>query len=46
VGKEVAVARPVVEYLREQDWEVYQEVECISGVADIVAVRGKLVGVK
>jgi len=35
---EVDIARPVVEYLKDGGWTVYQEVETISGIADIVAV--------
>lgn len=40
------LAKVVVEYLREQGWEVYQEVKLKgSGVADIVAVQGQIVWV-
>ena len=38
---EVDIARPVVDYLNGQGWSVYQEVETISGIADIVAVLDK-----
>lgn len=38
---EVDIAKPVVEYLNEKGWSVYQEVETISGIADIVAVLNK-----
>ncbi|KAA3609360.1 MAG: DNA repair protein MmcB-related protein [Planctomycetota bacterium] len=43
---EVALAQPLVEYLREMDLEVYQEVSLPIGIADIVAVhQGKRVHV-
>lgn len=38
---EADVARPVVDYLNSFGWTVYQEVETISGIADIVAVLDK-----
>lgn len=38
--KEVDVARPVVELLRERGWKVYQEVESNRGRADLVAECG------
>lgn len=37
--KETDVAAAVVKWLREDGWDVYQEVSCTSGVADIVATR-------
>lgn len=37
--KETELAQPVVEWLESQHWDVYQEVECPGGYADIVAVR-------
>jgi hypothetical protein len=42
MSTESTVAEPVVAYLREQHWEVYQEVQPRSEnwIADIVAVRG------
>ncbi len=44
---EADVARPVVAWLEEQHWDVYQEVQFINygKVADIVAVRHKLLWV-
>lgn len=38
---EVELARPVVEWLEHQDWEVYQEVSFDGDRADIVAVSSK-----
>ena len=43
--REVDVARPVVEWLEAQHWDVYQEVQCYRGRADIVATNGFLVWV-
>ena len=40
---EVDVARPVVQHLMAQGWDVYQEVQSICGIADIVAVLDKRV---
>ena len=42
---EIELARPVVEWLKEQHWDVYQEVqlESYGRIADIVAVRGKCI---
>lgn len=42
--KEVEVAKPVVDWLTAQGWDVYQEVDpkTASGIADIVAVSGGL----
>jgi hypothetical protein len=42
---EVELARVVVGYLRENQWDVYQEVQVSNWVADIVAVNGRLVWV-
>jgi hypothetical protein len=36
------LAKTVITMLREQGWEIYQEVEGPGGRADIVAVRGKI----
>lgn len=43
--KEVDIARPVIAWLEEQGWDVYQEVKVYSAIADIVAVHAKLVWV-
>ncbi len=40
---ETAVAAPVVAWLEEQGWDVYQEVTFGGPIADIVATRGPLV---
>lgn len=40
---EEKLAAGVVEWLRAQHWEVYQEVECRGSVCDIVATSGPLV---
>jgi hypothetical protein len=37
--KETDVGAAVVKWLRRDGWDVYQEVSCRSGVADIVATR-------
>lgn len=42
---EVELGRVIVAWLRDQKWEVYQEVQNRSRVADIVAVRDKVVWV-
>lgn len=42
---ETAVAAPVVEWLTDLGWEVYQEVDAFGPRADIVGVRGPLVWV-
>jgi len=42
---EVEIARPVVEYLDDRGWEIYQEVETLHGIADIIAVLDKKVWV-
>ena len=39
--KEVDIARPVVRYLESHGWDVYQEVNSLFGIADIVAVLDK-----
>ncbi len=36
--REVDVAKPVVAYMEDYKWDVYKEVPCHSGVADIVGV--------
>jgi len=43
--REVDLARKVIEWLIDQKWEVYQEVQVFSGgaIADIVARQGKLI---
>ena len=43
--KELELAKSVVEWLQDQHWEVYQEVQRYSTTADIVAVQGPLVWV-
>jgi hypothetical protein len=40
---ETELAKVVIAYLRELQWEIYMEVSMGSGVADIVAVQGKLI---
>lgn len=41
--KEIDLAKPVVNWLIDQHWDVYQEVTSAGGIADIMAVRaGKL----
>lgn len=42
---ETDTARPVVEWLRDLRYEVYQEVSASQGVADIVARQGRLIWV-
>lgn len=37
------MAKAVVEWLEKEGWDVYQEVECRGGVADIVALRDNIV---
>lgn len=39
---EQELGKKAVEYLKNQKWEVYQEVVCPAGVADIVAVQGHI----
>jgi len=39
---EQELGKKAVEYLNDRKWEVYQEVVCPAGVADIVAVQGKI----
>ena len=41
-NNEQELAARVIEYLKEDHWDIYQEVVCPGGVADIVAVRGNL----
>jgi hypothetical protein len=36
--KETDLGKPIIDYLESLHWDVYQEVPCGSGVADIVAV--------
>jgi hypothetical protein len=45
VAREVALGAPVIAWLRERGWDVYQEVVCGNDVADIVATQGRLVAV-
>lgn len=45
VPAEVDIARPVVEWLSDLRYDVYQEVAGYHGVADIVARRGRLIWV-
>jgi hypothetical protein len=41
--REIDIAKPVVAYLQARGWTVYQEVELLFGIADIVAeLDGKL----
>ena len=42
---ETELAAPVIEYLESFHWDVYQEVPCGSGVADILAVLDKRIWV-
>jgi len=42
---EVEIARKVVQYFKENDWEVYQEVKFRGSTADIVVTNGLVVGV-
>ena len=39
---EVDLAKPVISYLEERGWDVYQEVLIYGKIADIVATFGKL----
>src|SRR3990167_6383616 len=39
---EVQLAKPIIAYLEERGWDVYQEVFIYGKVADIVATFGKL----
>lgn len=41
--KETELAQKVVEWLTSQHWDVYQEVQISTSVADIVAVQGQLI---
>lgn len=41
--KETDLALKVVEWLTSQHWDVYQEVQICSSIADVVAVQGPLV---
>lgn len=41
--KETEVAKPVIDWLAAEQWDVYQEVECYGGRADIVAVQNRRV---
>lgn len=41
-AKETDLAEKVVQWLRGDEWEVYQEVLCGGPVADIVAVKGRI----
>ena len=43
--KETELAQPVIQWLIDQHWEVYQEVKHYGPIADIVAVQGPLVWV-
>ena len=43
--KETDLAKPIIDYLESRNWDVYQEVPCGSGVADIVAVLDQKVWV-
>src|SRR3990167_11042364 len=39
---EVQLAKPIIAYLEERGWDVYQEVLIYGKIADIVATFGKL----
>ena len=39
--KETDLAKPIIDYLESFHYDVYQEVSCGSGVADILGVMGK-----
>jgi len=41
--KETDLAAPVIAWLEQQAWDVYQEVELSGGIADIVATQGPLI---
>lgn len=41
--KEAELAARIIKWLERKGWDTYQEVECVGGVADIVAVDGELV---
>lgn len=43
--KETDLAKPIIDYLESFHWDVYQEVPCGSGVADILAVLDKRIWV-
>lgn len=45
MATEVELANHIIEYLKQEGWEVYQEVPFCSWVADIVATKGDLLGV-
>lgn len=42
-ASEIELARPIVPWLQEMHWDVYQEVQCMmyGQVADIVAIQGR-----
>ncbi|MFA5416932.1 MAG: hypothetical protein WC341_00600 [Bacteroidales bacterium] len=40
---EIELAEKIIEWLNDQHWQVYQEVQVYSNIADIVAVKGSLV---
>ena len=40
--KETDLAKPIIFYLEEHGWDVYQEVIIHGRIADIVATFGKL----
>ena len=40
---ETDVAEPVIAWLKNMKWEVYQEVEALAGICDIIAVQGPVV---
>lgn len=40
---EIELAEPIIAWLRDHKWEVYQEVDLGNGVADIVALMGRRV---
>jgi len=40
ISREEDIGGPVISYLEEQGWEVWQEVQVRTGIADIVAMMG------
>lgn len=45
MATEIELAKHVIEYLKQDGWEVYQEVPFSSWVADIVVTKGDVLGV-
>lgn len=44
-ASEIELARPIIPWLQEMQWDVYEEVQCMmyGQVADIVAIQGRIV---